>query len=49
MENRVLVVEAESESETEALKEWRTCWHAEPKKEIWFKCYYYDPVQTVVI
>lgn len=49
IENGVLIVDAESSSETKELEKWRTARHARPKKEMWFKCNYYNPIQTIVI
>jgi len=45
----VLVVDAESVKETEELKRWRAGWRAEPKKDLWFVCNYYNPIKTIVI
>lgn len=49
IEDGVLVLDAESTDETEELKEWRAAWRAEPKRDIWFKCNYYNPIQATVI
>ncbi len=49
IENGVLVVDTESSSETEKLKKWRAAWHTKPKRDMWFKCNYYDPTQIIVI
>lgn len=49
IDNEVLIVDAESVSETKELEKWRAAWHAEPKKELWFKCNYCSPVKTIVI
>lgn len=40
--NGVLIIEAETESETLSLKEWRKSWHKLPKAERWFECLYYS-------
>lgn len=49
VEDGIMIVDAESESETEDLKAWRALWHTEPKRDKWFQCNYYRPVQVVVI
>ena len=49
IEDGVLVVDTESVSETKELEAWRAAWKAEPKREMWFKCNYYNPIQTIVI
>lgn len=42
----VLVVEAESESETLLLKKWRENWHKIPKAEKWFEVHYISSVEA---
>lgn len=49
IESGVLVIDAESATETEELKIWRAAWRAEPKKDVWFVCNYYNPIQTIAI
>ena len=49
IDNGVLTVTAESEQETEELREWRAKWHTKPKAELWFKCCYYNPTQVLVV
>ena len=49
IENGVLVVDTESESETEEMKLWRAGWRSKPTRDVWFKCNYYNPVQVVVV
>ena len=52
IENGVLVVEAESVDENQSLQMWRERYCKTPKEERnnkWFECFYYRPIQTVVI
>ena len=49
IEEGILVVDAESLSETKKLEKWRADWHIEPKQEKWFQCNYYNPIQVVDI
>ena len=49
IENGVLVVKTESETENKEMEEWRDCWHKEPMREKWLECRFYNPTQTVVI